>query len=229
MSDLQLTREQAEALVKAAEQNDGHCDKCHRVINIYRYRANAVMAKILRKMAAATSDGGRAIDVEQLDLKHSERTQLTKMRFHGLVAKVKENGTHVPRHWTITHKGWNWLKGEPIQEKVLVFNNAVLGHEGELITIKRVLNEAEFESQPISTEEAGVYGAAREGFKGLIVEAVFKGRYSNQFKTGETYTLKLRRLQVGKAVQIVDPVEVDYKDIAAFAAQWRVIKKETAQ
>lgn len=223
MSD--LTLEQIQELVKLAETNNGHCDKCHRVLNIYRYNANKVMARILRTMASATHDGGRAIDVDKLGLKHSERTQLTKMRFHGLVAKVKENGVQVPRHWVITNKGWKWLKGEPIQQKVLVYNNAVLGHEGELITIKRALGESEYEKQPISTPEAGVYGGAREGVKGLPVTAIYKGMTNRNFVKGETYQLIIARLKVGQAVKIVEPVEQEYSDIGRFSTQWQVIKK----
>lgn len=220
-----LTLEQIQELVKLAEANNGHCDKCHRVLNLYRYNANKVMAGILRTMASATHEGGRAIDVDKLGLRHSERTQLTKMRFHGLVAKVKENGVQVPRHWIITNKGWKWLKGEPIQQKVIVYNNAVLGHKGELITIKRAMGETDFESQPISTTEAGVYGQAREGIRGLPVTAVYQGMTAGKLVKGQTYELVIARLKVGQAVKIVDPFEHEYRDIAQFSKQWKVIKK----
>jgi stress response protein YsnF len=229
MGELNLTREQIEELVKLAEQNNGHCDKCHRVLNIYRYNANKVMARILRAMASATQDGGRAIDVDKIGLRHSERTQLTKMRFHGLVAKVKENGVQVPRHWVITNKGWKWLKGEPIQQKVLVYNNAVLGHEGEFITIKQALGESVIEKQPIATEEAGVYGQAREGVRGLMVTAVYKGMTAGSLVKGKTYELKIARLKMGQAVKIIEPFEHEYADIGRFSSQWQVIKKGEVQ
>lgn len=223
-----LTLEQIQELVKLADANNGHCDKCHRVLNIYRYNANKVMAHILRTMASATHEGGRAIDVDKLNLRHSERTQLTKMRFHGLVAKVKENGVQVPRHWIITNKGWKWLKGEPIQQKVLVYNNTVIGHEGELITIKRAIGESEFEKQPITTPEAGVYGQAREGVRGLPVTAMYKGMTNTHFTKGKIYELLIARLKMGQAVKIVEPIGIEYSDLGRFSTQWQVIKKGEA-
>lgn len=224
MSD--LTHEQIQELVKTAEANDGHCDKCHRVINIYRYNANAVMARILRKMADAGQDGGRAIDVDTIGLKHSERTQLTKMRFHGLVAKVKENGTQVPRHWLITTKGWKWLKGEPIQQKVLVYNNTLLGHEGGFVTIKQVLNESDYEKQPISTPEASVYGQARQGLRTHKLKAVYLGMTSSELEKGKEYIVEVAQLVMGKPVKIVAPIAVDYPDIGAFSKKWKVTQRE---
>lgn len=222
-----LTLEQAKALVKIAEQNDGCCDRCHQTINIYKYKANRVMATILRRMARYGTDFNvREVDVDKLGLKHSERTQLTKMRFHGLVAKVKVNGVHKPRHWLITTKGWDWLRdGGTIQEKVIVFDNTLLGHEGAFITIKQALGEADFEQKPISSDEAHAYGQVREGIKHATYEAIYKGYSNPTCKKGETYTIKIERLQMGKPVKMTEPFETEYRDVAAFGNYWQVVKE----
>lgn len=223
-----LNKEQIEQIAKDAEDNNGKCSCCNQTIKIYKYGVSRVMGKVLKRMAAYTLDyDERNVDVEKLGLKHSERTQLTKMRFHGLVAKVKVDGVQKPRHWIVTHKGWNFYKGEPIPAKAVVFDNTLLGHEGGTITIERAMGEVTHDEKPVSTEEAGVYGKAREGKKSfkVLAEYVKSTPFNDELQKGNTYLLEIDRLQMGKPVQILKPIERRYKDVAEFSEHWKVLKQ----
>lgn len=224
--------DKARALEKEAEHNGGHCSNCHQAIKIYRYGISTSMVRVLKAMARSTDKGtGRAIDVDELKLRHSERTQLTKMRFHGLVAKVKDDGRQIPRHWLITRKGWAFLGNEPVPAKVLVYNNQVLGHDGGTTEIKRIDGEADdYDAIPVTEPEARTYHDVRTAPRQQIMQAEYLGYSGGQLTKGEIYTLAVDRLQVGKPVTItikeINQTEpMSYNDIAAFGRTWKVVKQ----
>jgi hypothetical protein len=104
-----LSKEKIDEIIKVASENDGHCDRCLRVIQVYKYGISTMMAGIMKKMAAATRETGkRDIDMETLGLTHNERSQLSKMRQHGIIVQTKEDGHKKARHWLITTKGWQF-------------------------------------------------------------------------------------------------------------------------
>lgn len=69
---------------------------------------------------------------------YAQLSNITKLRFHGLVFKIKnKDGKQVKGRWGITKKGGQWLRGEiEIEEIALSRNNRVVGHEGKLVHIK---------------------------------------------------------------------------------------------
>lgn len=216
----------ATELEKEAAQNSGHCTHCHQTIKIYRYGISTTMVTVLRQMAKQVGRG--AIDVDKLDLKHSERTQLTKMRFHGLVAKVKEDGRQVARHWIITTKGWQFLGSHEIPAKVIVYNNQVLGHDGGTTSIARVGGEADdYDEIPITEAESRTLAHVREPVRQTTMQAEWQGYTSANLVKGQVYTLLVDRLQVGKPVvvtikEIMQTEPMKFNDIAAFGRSWKV-------
>lgn len=221
--------DKAKALQKEAEHNGGHCTNCHQTIKIYRYGISTSMVRVLKTMARSTDKNtGRAIDVDSLDLRHSDRTQLTKMRFHGLVAKVKDDDKHqIPRHWLITRKGWGFLGNDPVPAKVLVYNNQVLGHDGGTTEIKRIDGEADaYDAIPVTEPEARVFNDVRTPqTKPQAITATYLGMTVGELVKGQTYDLLLKRLMVGKPVQVIyKDREFEYRDIAAFGKTWQVAK-----
>lgn len=218
---------QAQALEKDAQNNNGHCSNCGQTIKIYRYGISTSMVRVLKAMARATEHAGQAIDADKLALKHSERTQLTKMRFHGLIAKVKRDGRQVPRNWVITTKGWQFLGNKPVPAKVIIYENQVLGHDGGETTIRRVGGLAsDFEQEPVTEPEARAYSDVRTPQRHTTVNAVYVGHpRPNLDKTGMTLTLEVDRLQIGHPVKltVVDTNDkLEYRDIAAFKRDWKV-------
>ena len=226
-----LSTEKIEEIIKVAAANDGHCDRCLRVIKVYKYQVSKTMAHIMREMAKATkATGERAIDMETLDLTHTERSQLSKMRQHGLIVQPKdERGVKKPRHWLITTKGWQFMRGEPIPAKVVVFDNQVLGHEGGTTDIRRLLDDPGFyESDPLSTEEAKAYHDVRTPAKRQQHVAEWRGNSSGKYIKGEKYDVEIERLQVSKPVVLHvlgtdgNTVRMEYNDIAAFQRNWKI-------
>lgn len=226
-----LSTEKINELIAIAAANDGHCDRCLRVIKVYKYQVSKTMAKIMREMAKATkATGERAIDMETLDLTHTERSQLSKMRQHGLIVQPKDDrGIKKPRHWLITTKGWQFLRGEDIPAKVVVFDNQVLGHEGGTTDIRRLLDDPGFyEADPLSTEEAAAYHDVRTPAKMQEHRAEWRGYDGGVLKKGTVYKIEIERMQVGKPIHLVywdslnNRYEQEYKDIAAFQRSWKI-------
>lgn len=225
-----LSKEKIDEIITVAAANDGHCDRCLRVIKVYKYGISTMMANNIKKMAAATKETGeRAIDMETLDLTHNERSQVSKMRQHGLVVQAKEGDHKKARHWLITTKGWQFLRGEDIPGKVIVFDNQVLGHEG-VANIRRILGEPGFyESDPLSTEEAKVYHDVRTPQRKTEHQAAYQGYTAGDMVKGKVYTIFIERLQVGKPVVVecalaegATPKQMQYNDIAAFQRSWKI-------
>lgn len=229
-----LTANETEALEKSAEANDGRCDKCHQTIKIYRYKISKAHALFLRAMADEVRNSSiNDIDISTIGLAYSVRSQVTKMRQHGLIARVKnEKGAQIPRRWLITHKGWDFLNGKPIASKVVVFNNQVLGHDDGLTTIYSVLGEKfdsmapKYEEAPVTKAEARTYENVREPQKYMVVKAIYNGLYTD-YENGRKYELQIKKLVVGQPVVVIGidrkPVKLEYKDIASFQKTWRAV------
>ncbi len=227
-----MNNEQIAALEKEAEHNNGRCSKCNQTIKIYRYKINKTHASFLKAMANAVRDTGvNDVDISTIGIAYSTRTQVSKIRQHGLIARIKNaEGKQIPRRWLITHKGWEFLNGQAIPEKVIIYNNQVLGHDGADVTIYKVLSER-FDPQepiyaetPVSEPEARTYSEVRQPKKRMEIQAVYKGRgYDTGYQAGQQYDLVLDRLQLGKPVKVLAPHAREYRDIAAFQKDWRAL------
>jgi len=74
------------------------------------------------------------------ELTPHEWNNFTRLRFHALVAKYKENGEHKGGYWLLTRRGAQFLNGEiEIPNRVAVFNNRVIGHSDTLVNISDVI------------------------------------------------------------------------------------------
>lgn len=70
---------------------------------------------------------------KDLHLSVNQFSNFTKLRFHGLVTKVKNK----PGYWLITKRGGEFLRGEiNIPDSVHTFRNSVIGHSQTLTNIK---------------------------------------------------------------------------------------------
>jgi hypothetical protein len=220
----------AEHIERMVLENDGICNHCGQTIKIYRYSLNKSLAIFMRAMAdAVRNTGANSVDIGTLELPYSVRTQITKLRLHGLVARVKDGtGTQVARHWLITHRGWNFVNGNALPKQVIVFNNQVLGHDGGLVTIHSILGEKfdpkapQYEATPVTPTESRIYHDVRPPKKRITITARPRGNMEITLK------LVLEHLTVGQPVKIlsVDGDEAqafEYKDIAAFQRDWQPV------
>lgn len=53
-----LSAEKIQEIIDVAAKNDGHCDRCLRVIKVYKYGLSTMMAGIMKAMAQATKETG---------------------------------------------------------------------------------------------------------------------------------------------------------------------------
>lgn len=222
-----MTTEEIKQLEKIAKQNDGRCDQCHQIIRIYKYPANKTLAYLLRKMAdVSLNQEGRNFDINDVTTEHKLQSQISKLRFHALIAKVKgADGKHIPRMWVITTKGWAWLRGEAITKYAVVYDNTVQGHEGAQVTINQVERGHDFVQENLTTKEAGALASKTEPRFNMQIRAVYRG-YSHTGQgpqKGKEYQLEIERLQVGKPVRMFSPFERTYNDIAAFHKDWQAV------
>lgn len=95
-------------------------------------------------------------------LKPYQYNQTTKLRFHGLIAKVKdENGTFHGK-WLVTRRTGDFLRNEIVlPQKVQTQNNAIIGYDDITVSIKDVYKgdvylegRAEFINKPLPSSKA---------------------------------------------------------------------------
>lgn len=106
---------------------------------ITKLRISALRKMYLYVLATETNE----IDVADCGLTYSERSSLTILRFHALIAKVKdEEGHQHRRKWLITSRGAKFLRNQvKIPAKVKTYNNTVVDYAEELVGIIDVLGE----------------------------------------------------------------------------------------
>lgn len=122
------------------------CQHCGSVITTYKYPLDDLDVSTLRKVWEAVVKSGRNdVDVSNIGLKQTERLRMTQLRFHGMVAKVKnEFGKQVGNHWLITDRAGKFLRGEiRVPSYVLTRQNRVIGHSNDPVGITdfRVLDD----------------------------------------------------------------------------------------
>lgn len=208
-------------------RDKGRCDRCNRPLSIYRYRVNRTLVTFMRAAAEAVKRNDKNdFDVATLGLAYSTRTQLSKLRQHGLVARVKAaDGSQLASRWLITRKGWNFLSGDPIPTTVIVFENQVIGHDNGTITIHEVTGEpAPPEADRITPPESQVYSQMREPRKHMKMQAVYTGHSfpGGKLDQNVVYDIEVEHLQVGRPVVLLAPVKREYRDIAAFQKDWKI-------
>lgn len=73
-------------------------------------------------------------------LTKNQYNNFSKLRYFGLVAKVKVAGQTNSGRWLLTRRGALFLKGEPVHKWVKVYNNHLVARSAEEITIKDMLD-----------------------------------------------------------------------------------------
>jgi len=124
------------------------CEHCGAKMKRYWHTMSPGLVRVLAKCYEYLL-GQRALEnrfaMKDLNLDHSEYGNFQKLRFHALIAKVKEDGERVEREWLITKRGADFLKGEiQIPARVQTFRNQVVDHDEELVTITQVMQSQIF-------------------------------------------------------------------------------------
>lgn len=121
--------------------NKKKCPFCDAKIYSYWHPITPAMVNALIKIARHIKmKGENKIHnrLECIDLSKIEWANTTKLRFHGLIAKYKESGVHLPGYWCLTNKGLEFLNRIDIPLKVKTYRNRVIDHSDETVNIEDI-------------------------------------------------------------------------------------------
>lgn len=118
------------------------CTHCGARMKKYWHSITPGLVKTLVKIYEAVSKKGenKIHPHKEMQLTTSEHMNMTKLRFHGLIAKYRDEGEVERGFWVITSRGADFLKGKiQIPGKVLTFRNKVESHDDQMVTITEVM------------------------------------------------------------------------------------------
>ena len=124
------------------------CPTCGQAVTEYGQKITPGLADALVRFKEAVLYYGRNdIDPSNdmgkgspFELSFAQRANITILRKHGLLAKVKNpDGSRKMGHWLLTKRGNQFVTGElAIPERVYTLMNQVVRHSDNLVTIKDV-------------------------------------------------------------------------------------------
>jgi hypothetical protein len=77
---------------------------------------------------------------KDMNLTKNQYNNAQKLRYFGLIAKVRVAGQVNSGRWLLTRRGASFLRGEPIHKWVKVYNNHLVARSAEKVTIKDMLD-----------------------------------------------------------------------------------------
>lgn len=161
------------------ENNEERCEHCGANLKKFWHRLTPGMTNALikaRRYVAENPSSRNEFHIykhltRENTLTTVEQMNWTKLRFHGLVAKVRREGKVKTGYWLITRRGADFLNGEiQIPQRVQTFRNRVVARSEEMVTIKDVIG-----AQPYwDKKEEYLYSHATEEDMENIVTSIKK-------------------------------------------------------
>lgn len=144
------------------------CANCGESMAVYTYTVTYLDTKLLCAMAEIITKrmnkGMSFTDANKIHLQTeipnytltSRQTIASKL---GLIAKVMREGKHNRRlGWSITKRGFEFLRGQPVPRQVKVFHNTIQARFEETITMIDTLSQANSMSEKRELQDiAGVF------------------------------------------------------------------------
>lgn len=122
----------------------GRCVNCKARVRVYKHELSTGLLHILAKFSRAVGRKKQneihlLQDMEDdLTLSRVEYNSFQKLRYHGLVAKVRKR----PAHWLLTHLGSQFMHGEKKVPRLKAsYRNVIVGRSAEMVGIDEVKNE----------------------------------------------------------------------------------------
>lgn len=124
------------------------CPCCGAKLEKYTQKLTPGLVKTLAKVYKYVADG-HANDFHlykdlkgEYELSTAEQMNWTKLRFHGLVAKIKNGSERKLGYWCITSRGKDFLLGKiMIPSFVITFRNKIDDRSTELVDISDVMKK----------------------------------------------------------------------------------------
>lgn len=133
---------------------ENKCPNCGASMKEWEHRLTPGLAAILIKFAQKVkSTGKNDVHVRQdIGLTASEYNNFQKLRYFGLVAKVRDaEDNHVGGHWLLTRRGGAFLRGaEAVHKSVTTFRNKITKRNEELVfvwDVKKDFSRGYFQSE----------------------------------------------------------------------------------
>lgn len=134
------------------KHDETRCPYCGASLKKYWHRVTPLLVDALVKFrAAVVSKNENCVhlvhDMNDTpnELTHNERNNFTKLRFHGLVTKYKEDGDHKAGYWLITKRGALFLNGRlDIPYRVQTWRNKVVDHSERKIFVREVRSDVPY-------------------------------------------------------------------------------------
>ncbi len=119
-----------------------HCESCGASLKQYWYKVTPglidVLLILLDYVHETNRNSFRQKEVRDR-LKSFQYTQLTKLRFHGLIAKIKDSDGKWSGAWLITSRSADFLRGDiTIPERVKTYRNKVVDHDDVNVSVREV-------------------------------------------------------------------------------------------
>lgn len=119
------------------------CPHCGQSMREYKVSVTPILVKMLVKFRMAVLDKGenkvhllKDMDGKDYELTKHEWNNFTRLRFHALAVKVKDESGY----WLMTKRGADFLNGKvEIPREVWIRNNRIVEHSENLIGIKDLL------------------------------------------------------------------------------------------
>lgn len=140
----EITDSMSLAEARAIMEQTGICPSCATKAQAYQYSLNKTGVNSLRKIyLRVVTTEVNLVNVNDVGLTYLEHTVTSKLRYHGLIAKAKdEDGNHLRNTWLITRRGAAFLRNkESIPRKVKVYKNQVVDHSTDMMSVVDVLGQ----------------------------------------------------------------------------------------
>lgn len=121
-----------------------HCANCGASMAEYELVLDINDALLMFKLAKVVRENqGKGIPFTEAnkvrvsnrpDIGHTQKCRTTKCSKLGLLAKVKK----LKAHWSITSRGWDGLRGEPVPESRVTFRGQILERPEKTTTFREV-------------------------------------------------------------------------------------------
>lgn len=123
---------------------DGKCPHCGASLKQYWHTLTPGLVKTLVQVYLKVSEKRvNQFGMKEIKLTHSQYGNFQKLRFHAMIAKIKENGEVIKGQWLITGRGVNFLTGKcEVPERVQTFRNKVIDHSHDLVNVTQVMKDS---------------------------------------------------------------------------------------
>lgn len=121
------------------------CPQCGAKMNKYWHNlTRGLVDSFIKFSLAVRSKNANSVHLQtDVQLTKNQYNNFQKLRFFGLVAKVKDkNGNRKAGYWLVTKNGGAFLRGElAMPRRVRTFRNKIIDKDENLVYIKEVMGD----------------------------------------------------------------------------------------